>query len=301
MPTNDDLKALQEMSLYEKVILTKARIREFINKFGADQCYVSFSGGKDSTVLLDIARQVDPNILAVFSDTGLEYPELKEHVKSHDNVLIVRPDMTFKEVLNRYGYPVLTKEIARAINTARNTPSGKVAWNKFIKPVSTLYDYSKYKALIFADLDFKISDSCCDVMKKRPMHKIKKFPIVGTMTTESISRKREWLKAGCNVYTGKIQCRPISFWTEKDIFEYTVQNNLKQCEVYGEFTCEGCSGCKRTGCIYCAFGAHLRNDNRYLLLKETHPQLYKYCMQDLGFEHVLHTIEKTLGKEMYNL
>lgn len=39
--------------------------------------YLSFSGGKDSTVLMDIARQIDNRILAVFVDTWLEYPQIR--------------------------------------------------------------------------------------------------------------------------------------------------------------------------------------------------------------------------------
>lgn len=304
MPTADDLKILQGLDLYSKVLLTKARIREFLAHYGTDQCYISFSGGKDSTVLLDIVRQVDPRVKAVFADTGLEYPELKEHVKSFDNVDIVRPKYSFKEVLHKFGYPVLSKQIAKAINTARKTPTGAVMKNRFIEPNNkgSMYDFSKYKPLVDADLDFEISSYCCDAMKKQPLKKVKMFPIIATMTTEGIQRRSDWLIHGCNIFEGThISCRPMSFWTEKDIYEYTVQNNLKQCSVYGDFTCEGCTGQKRTGCIYCAFGAHLNNDQRYVLLKQTHPQLYNYCMKDLGFEHVLRTIEKIMKKDMYKL
>lgn len=302
MPTKDDLLTLQNLDIETKVMMSKARIREFISRYGTDSVYVSFSGGKDSTVLLDIVRQVDKRIVGVFSDTGLEYPELKAHVKTFENIITVRPKIGFKEVLHKYGYPVITKQISHAIATARNTPNGNVAKNRFFKPIKdSMYNFSAYTPLVTADLDFKISDQCCTKMKKDPMHKLNMFPIIGTMTVESQTRKTEWLKNGCNSYEGKIQCKPLSFWTEKDIYEYTIQNNLKQCSVYGEFTCNGCTGEKRTGCIYCAFGAHLNADQRYVNLKNNHPELYKYCMVDLGFEHVLRTIEKVMKKDMYNL
>ena len=61
--------------------------------------FVSFSGGKDSTVLLKLVRELYPDVKAVFCDTGLEYPEIKQHVKSFDNVEIIRPKKTFKQVV----------------------------------------------------------------------------------------------------------------------------------------------------------------------------------------------------------
>lgn len=107
--TKDELKMLQSLPLDIKVAKSKQRIREFIDYYGVDGVYVSFSGGKDSTVLLDLVRQVEPSIKAVFADTGLEYVELKEFVKSFDNVEIIRPKLSFKQVLERYGYPIVSK------------------------------------------------------------------------------------------------------------------------------------------------------------------------------------------------
>lgn len=80
---------------------------------------MSFSGGKDSTVLLHIARQLFPNIPAVFSNTGLEYAEIQRFVKSWDNVDIIVPKMRFDEVISTYGYPIIGKEVAEAIYYAR--------------------------------------------------------------------------------------------------------------------------------------------------------------------------------------
>jgi len=83
------------LPLEAKIIKTELRIREFYDHFNGE-VYVSFSGGKDSTVLLDIARSLYPDIPAVFFDTGLEYPELKEFVKTIDNVEIRRPNRSFR-------------------------------------------------------------------------------------------------------------------------------------------------------------------------------------------------------------
>lgn len=101
--------------------MTKRRIRDWVDMYGKDGVYISFSGGKDSTVLLDIVRNGCgfSEIPAVFSDTGLEFPEIKEFVKSFDNVEIIRPKMTFKQVVEKYGYPIISKEVSNTIFYAR--------------------------------------------------------------------------------------------------------------------------------------------------------------------------------------
>ena len=101
---------MQGWSLERKIQVTQTRILEWYLRFGG-QVFVSFSGGKDSTVLLDIARRVYPDIPAVFVDTGLEYPELREFVKTKENVNWLRPRYPFPQIIEKYGYPVISKEI----------------------------------------------------------------------------------------------------------------------------------------------------------------------------------------------
>ena len=113
------LKELQALPLQRKIGFTAARITEWYNHYEGKVC-VSFSGGKDSTVLLRIARKLYPDIKAVYCDTGLEYPEIKEFVKTFDNVDIVRPKMSFKQVIEKYGYPVVSKEVAELIYDKRS-------------------------------------------------------------------------------------------------------------------------------------------------------------------------------------
>lgn len=116
--TKELLKELQSLSLFEKIELTKDRIEDWYMTFHGNVC-VSFSGGKDSTVLLHLVRSMYPDVPAVFSDTGLEYPELKAFVRKQDNVTVIRPKMTFNEVITQYGYPIVGKEVAEAIYYAR--------------------------------------------------------------------------------------------------------------------------------------------------------------------------------------
>lgn len=115
---NKRLKELQSLSLDRKIMITQSRIIEWYKHFNGN-VYISFSGGKDSTVLLDIARKIFPDIPAVFSNTGLEYPEVRKFAKSFENVNVVYPQMTFLDVVKTYGYPIISKEVSEAIYYAR--------------------------------------------------------------------------------------------------------------------------------------------------------------------------------------
>ena len=117
--TLQELQMLQALPLAVKVEKTKFRIREWVDRYGEDGVYVSFSGGKDSTVLLHIARQMYTNLKAVFVDTGLEYPEIREFVKTFDNVEWLKPKMNFRQVIEKYGYPFISKEVSESVDGAR--------------------------------------------------------------------------------------------------------------------------------------------------------------------------------------
>jgi len=117
--TLTELQMLQALPLEVKVRKTQERLREWVDYFGEDGVYISFSGGKDSTVLLDIARKMYPNLKAAFFDTGLEYPEVRQFVKTFDNVDMVKPKMPYKQVIEKYGYPFISKEVSECVYGAR--------------------------------------------------------------------------------------------------------------------------------------------------------------------------------------
>lgn len=118
------LKELRTLPLERKIQISQTRIIEWYNHYHGN-VVVSFSGGKDSTVLLHLVRSIFPDVKAVFSNTGLEYPEIQKHVKSLNNVDIITPSMRFDEVISSYGYPLISKEVAEATYYARRIRSQK--------------------------------------------------------------------------------------------------------------------------------------------------------------------------------
>lgn len=317
------LKELQALPLDRKILITQTRIIEWYTRWKG-QVYVSFSGGKDSTVLLHIARQCFPDIEAVFVNTGLEYPEIQKFAKSFENVTVLRPKMRFDEVITHYGYPIISKSVANCIRLAKNgspfrlkrmrgevmLKNGKKSW----------FNTEKYAPIM--SCDFEVSELCCDVMKKMPTKDFEKQtgkkPIIATMAQESLSREKNWLAFGCNAFDStRPKSAPMSFWTEQDVLEYIVRYNLPIAPVYGEVvttddSCKLCTtGCDRTGCIFCAFGAHTHRDDRFIRLKDSHPRQYEYCIgggehdengvwrpnkQGLGMGHVFDELNKIYGE-----
>ena len=113
------LRSMQAAPLEVKLVMTQRRIAQWVDEWGEDGVYVSFSGGKDSTVLLDIARKMYPNLKAMFVDIPTQYPELKQFVQTFDNVDIVKPKMNFFQVCEKYGLPFISKEISSSVDEAR--------------------------------------------------------------------------------------------------------------------------------------------------------------------------------------
>ena len=295
------LKELQALSLERKIGITVARIIEWYSHYDG-KVYISFSGGKDSTVLLNIARKIYPDIEAVYVDTGLEYPEIKEFVKSFENVRIIRPERSFRSIVEEYGYPVISKEVSECVEQAKiSLITGKYTYRleklngtaRDKQGRLSLYNIPKYKPLL--DVDFDLTARYCSIMKKRPLHKVSKElkPITAQMASESRLRTTKWLQNGCNSFnsTNPIS-NPMSFWLEQDVLEYIKTFNLPIAKPYGEiveadgqkslidYKCKLCTtGCERTGCLFCGFGLHReKGKTRFQQLKETHPKLYNYVI-----------------------
>lgn len=294
------LEQRQSLPLDQKIILSKVRIKEWCNYWGGD-VYLSFSGGKDSTVLLHIIREVChlKDVPAVFCDTGLEYPEVREFALSKADV-VIKPKLTFKQVIEKYGYPVVSKEQALYIRQYCTTKSEKLKrlrWDGF-PPNGRFGIAERWKYLTKAP--FSVSEKCCDVMKKSPFKayetKTGRKPLIATMAEESRIRRQMYEQHGCNAFDlSHPKSTPMGFWTEQDVLTYIQLNKLPYASCYGQIVPDDLfgehlktTGCDRTGCMFCMFGVHLeKHPNRFERMKETHPKLYDYCINKLGIGRVL--------------
>ena len=299
-----DLAQSQALPLDLKIEKSIRRIREW-HEHWRGQVYVSFSGGKDSTVLLHLVRSVYPDTPAVFCDTGLEYPEIREFVKTFDNVTLIHPAKNFRDVIRDEGYPVISKEQSRYIMEIRGTKSavlkdtrlhGKLFGDGHRGRMGKLSEKWKY----LLDAPFRISHKCCDVMKKRPFSRYAKESgrccMTGEMASDSRRRKSMYMMRGCNGFDMKHpKSTPLGFWTEQDVLRYLKEFSVPCCSVYGGIAESGgklrTAGAERTGCMFCMFGVHMESgENRFMRMQRTHPKLWDYCIHTLGIGRVLNYI-----------
>lgn len=300
--TRSELSQMQALPLEAKINATKRRIMDWYD-YWEGQVYLSFSGGKDSTVLRHIIESMPISIPYVFVDTGLEYPEVRRFATKHATV-ILKPELRFDEVIEKYGYPVISKEVSNVVDGARRSIVKGVDSARLKRIQGRLegkdggysqFNCPKYEYLL--DAPFKISDKCCDIMKKKPFHLYEKEtgfkPITGMMASESRKRLMGWLNTGCNAFdTPKPQSNPMAFWTEQDVLKYIYDFNIDIADVYGDVVIDNdeykTTGVNRTGCMFCLFGiTYEEKPNRMQLMAKTHPRQYEYCMNQLGIKNVL--------------
>lgn len=304
--TMSDLRQMQSLPLDAKIKMTEGRIRAWYEHFDGD-VYVAFSGGKDSTVLKHIVDGMYDDVPSVFVQTGQEYPEVRRFAERQPGVVVVRPKKSFKQIVEEYGFPLVSKEQAQYIYEARNTKSQKVYDLRMNgrNGTSSYKIAEKWKPLVTAP--FSVSHRCCHFLKKKPLEDYEKETgracMGATMAAESRLRMSNWFRYGCNAFEGaRPKSAPMSFWTEQDVLEYIYREGLEIPSVYGEVvkTEHGfaTTGLQRTGCIACGFGAHMDDrPNRFERLKQTHPNQWNYVINKLGMGEALDFIGVPYGKE----
>jgi len=302
----DELLRKQALSLPEKIELTHKVISDWYEAWDG-LVSVSFSGGKDSSVLLHLVRQQYPDVPAVFCNTGLEYPEIARLVKATPNHVVLRPKIPFWQVVRDYGWPLASKKIARGVHILRNpTEKNQNIWRLYDQGINRhgreVHGFKVPKQWRFlTQAPFEVSDICCKIMKKDPSAAFEKAtgrkPFVGTLASDSKARQRTYLKTGCNAYDAvHPRSAPLSFWTEQDVLRAIRDFRIPIPAVYGRImeNRDGSlytTGVRRTGCVFCCFGLHLDHldgpQNRFQRLALSHPRLYDYCMNRLGLRDVL--------------
>ena len=239
-------------------------IKDTINKYGEQNFYLSFSGGKDSTILHYLIDMALPNnqIPRVFINTGIEYQAIVDFVKSlaknDSRFIILQPTQAIKPMLEKYGYPFKSKQHSHNVMVYQHSGIGLSVKRylgiiesntKFRCPKSLLYQFTQ-------DFKIKLSDNCCRKMKKEPIHKWEKVSnrhIAITGMRNSEGGERASIK-GC-ILTDKQgnvkRFHPLIKVTDE--WETWFVNNQESlrgghilCELYYppfNFTRSGCKGC----------------------------------------------------------
>lgn len=257
---------------------------------------LSYSGGKDSTVLSHLTvMDMGLRIPHVMSNTRMEYPETMVMVNRWYSMLrklgvechTVFPDMRPGEVWKKYGLPLWSKEIAYKYRKFAASKSDRIPDTV---PAQYASDFHKAKAA-----GIRITDQCCDILKKRPIKRFDKANgikghLTGVRCAESRIRRLAWIQKGAMYYASTHHhwvANPLAFWTEADVLSYLERNHIK---ILAPDTCTGGSGC-----VTCMFGCTSRaregTPNALQDLKTRNPRMWQTALDKWGYREALDFLE----------
>ncbi len=280
------------MPFQDKLEWAKLKIKEFLNWCELNdfkEILISFSGGKDSTVLLDLVLKVHkeikskiylvpayaieitfPSTIKFIKDTVSNYQKTYKYLK---NPLFKKPTMAWKDILIKKGYPIFSKQVSVLLNRLKRSKTKNSLTKMCFGIEQTARFKISYNRLFLLDsemtfyfdennnrVDYFFSEKCCDLVKGGLKHD-KRPSFIGTLANESVLRRQSWILHGCNIVSKKNpMSRPLSLWNTKDIWKYVKENNLKINDAYNynieknnienlRFT--------RLGCTSCPMGSHI--------------------------------------------
>lgn len=283
-----------------KITTAMERIESLYYKTNG-QCYLSFSGGKDSTVILALIKAcedvltIPPNAIpAVFCNTGIELEATVEFVNwikenYYSNVQIIKPEKTFPWITNNKGKPIKSKMKSEFISWyQKNRNEDQLSFQYMLGVGKNGKSYAKTKIadkdlhLIHPDFDIRISNECCNILKKKPFAKYNKTHdingyILGERITEGgvrqLNVEKRLYNGGklCTKTKGKYLIKlPIIDWTDDDIDLFIKKYNVPLSKAYTV------QGYDRTGCFLCPFS--LQIDKNLEKLCKYEPNRYKASM-----------------------
>ena len=304
-----ELKERQGWSLAKKIDHSLLVIETFISRTKG-MCYVAFSGGKDSTALLDLVRIIDKTIPAVFVNTGNEWPDIIKFVRhlrddKGYNIQEIHPKMRPYQVWQKYGFPLVSKSCSQGLYEIDHARDKEKVLSRIreAREKGGSFGMVSQRWEWLMDEPFKVSHLCCKMLKKDPSHNYTKEtgrnPILGTMASESKLRMMSYVQTGgCNSFGEngeKIKSTPLAIWMEDDVWAYIKDRNLEIAEIYHK-------GVDRTGCVGCGFGIYVADDQRFDVLYNLEPRYYQAIMNYTNNGHTYReAVRKVLavtGKEL---
>lgn len=287
------------MNLDNKIDLAKKKIKDFYDA-NHGKVFISFSGGKDSTVLKHLIHSMYPDVKVAFSNTTNENKDVVRFVKTFSAVDTVFPKMNFKTVLQKKGFPLVSKEVSQKVYELKHTKGKRTfAIRKYgyqNHPDSITDKTNKdgipvpkpgsgkcpNKWQFLAKQKFDITNKCCYFLKKEPLQRYAKEnslkPFMALMGDEGKLRMQLKLYGK----EDENRCYPFlkTNWIESDIWEYAKRYNIRFAECYYDREINGVKvkGEKRTGCELCAYGIHLEEENRLDRVKLESPKRFELIM-----------------------
>jgi len=241
----DELKPLVERPFAEKFLQTQGLIAKNLHQHWG-KSVVAWSGGKDSTLILYLVRQLDPTVDVVFNNTGVEYPETVRFVHElaaawNINLIETKPKKTFWQCAKEYGFPDGTKHGKRR------------------------------------------SPSCCYYLKERPM--LDEIRTHGWEAVfDGVTAVESWIrmfnardKGTCyfNKHWKIQKVHPILYWTEEEVFAFFESEKIPNNPLYSQGLVRvGCMGCTAYKTWEATMATHnpklysiikLRKDSQYTL------------------------------------
>lgn len=317
-------KEKQEWSTGRKIIYAANLVKDFIDdcKRNGKNYHVSV-GGLDSITLLIFIRDYCGFDVPAISVSSLEDKSIQKIHKQLE-VECLKPAMRSdghrwnkQKIIQEFGFPVLSKEIALKIETLQN-PTEK---NKTVRHAIITGETGEYggfrtgtrmqlkqkwlekfggyenenENVNFGIPDFRVSSKCCYYLKEKPCEDWAKehnsVPFLGLMASEHGRREKSLMLNGCN-YWGKTTVRsaPFAIFKRQDLLSLALDLNVPIPEIYGEIKIRNqlwdggpgeyyTTGAQRTGCSMCGFGIHLEDrPHRFDRLRERNPKEWEFWM-----------------------
>lgn len=248
------------------------------------KAYISFSGGKDSTVLsrlFDIALP-DNKIPRVYINTGIDYRAVLDFVrefgKRDGRLQIIQPSQNIRKMLGEYGYPFKSKEHSQKVAVYQHSGLGKTVLNYLGKGSKTTFLCPKIVRYNFTEeFRLKVSDKCCYKLKKEPVAKWSEEngrPITITGIRQDEGGLRQSVTTCAVFYDDKCKelhkFHPLLPVNDSFIDEFIKTYDVRLCELYYPPY-----NFKRTGCKGCPYNTELQK--QLDVMADLMPQERKQC------------------------